>query len=79
MTILAVMTRDLDLESDSFSLTMEYHLASLYAEFSSTLSSLIHNLIANGFLSDKLKDSLLSHLGVAPVVKEGQGNHWPLK
>ena len=67
-------------------------LGSLYTEFSTTIATFSHNLLAYGVLTSKLQNSLLAHLSVSPWVEnnsvtdsEGpyfakQGNfEWPLR
>lgn len=44
-------------------------LSSLYAEFSSTLATFAHNLLAYGLLTPKLQNSLLARLSVSPWVE----------
>ncbi len=88
MTVLAAITRDLDLEASASSAMpsssstskedankTEYHLGSLYTEFSSTLANFTHNLLAHNLLTPKLTNSLLHQLGVFPFNPEQE---WPL-
>ncbi len=81
MTALAAITRDLDFESAATGQRMEYHLASLYAEFSSTLATFTHNLLAHGLLTERLQNSLLTQLSVSPWVDHHQQHQheWPLR
>ena len=66
MVVLATVIQDLDRDTNSASLKLEYHLASLYSEFSAALASFTHNVLAHGLLTAKLQNSLLSHLNVSP-------------
>ena len=82
MSVLAAIVRDLDFEtyhpdmSSKLSTdTSENSLATLYAEFSSSLASFNHTLMAYKLLTTKLQDSLLSHLMVSPEDERD----WPLR
>ncbi len=80
MTVLAAITRDLDLESASSSASSQDcdpSLGALYAEFSSTLADFTHNLLAHNVLTPKLTGSLLLQLGVHPSRSLDQD--WPLR
>ena len=57
-----------DLDRDSIVST------GFYFDFSKTITSFMHNLIAMDILNDQLQSSLLQHLGVAP----SPGQFWPL-
>lgn len=76
MIVLATIIQDLDRDTGN-SLKLEYHLASLYSEFSAALASFTHNVLAHGLLTTKLQNSLLSHLNVSPWQTEGAD--WPLR
>ena len=88
MTVLAAITRDLDLDmegsrGDEEALDkgpdpsrLEYHLITLYAEFSLTLANFTHNLLAHNLLTPKLTNSLLHQLGVYPFNSDQE---WPLR
>jgi E3 ubiquitin-protein ligase UBR4 len=80
MSVLAAIVRDLDFETyhpDSKTPSVENgdNLASLYNEFSGSLASFNHNLMAYKLLTTKLQDSLLSHLMVSPE----DDHDWPLR
>jgi E3 ubiquitin-protein ligase UBR4 len=82
MSVLAAIVRDLDFETyhpDSKSSTDEHvsdnSLAALYEEFSGSVASFNHNLMAYKLLTTKLQDSLLSHLMVSPEDERD----WPLR
>ena len=83
MVVLATVIQDLDRDTNSASLKLEYHLASLYSEFSAALASFTHNVLAHGLLTAKLQNSLLSHLNVSPWQAEqagaAAGSKWPLR
>ncbi len=83
MAVLGAIIQDLDHDAtNSAGLKLEYHLASLYSEFSAALSSFTHNLLAHGLLTTKLQNSLLSHLSVSPwqsAATTEEGDHWPLR
>ena len=55
MVVLATIVQDLDRDTNSASLKLEYHLASLYSEFSTALASFTHNVLAHGLLTTKLQ------------------------
>ncbi|RWS17081.1 E3 ubiquitin-protein ligase UBR4-like protein [Dinothrombium tinctorium] len=67
--ILANIIRDLDRESSLFS-------SGFYLDFSRTLSSFVHNLIATETLSSNYQTILLTHLGVNP--NPAANSIWPL-
>ncbi len=86
MTVLAAITRDLDLAAATMGITsstsnkddgkMEYnYLSSLFAEFSTSLANFTHNMLAFDLLTTKLTNSLLHQLGVYPFNSE---EDWPL-
>ena len=77
MVVLATIVQDLDRDTNSASLKLEYHLASLYSEFSTALASFTHNVLAHGLLTAKLQNSLLAHLSVSPWQAEAEA--WPLR
>ena len=79
MSILAAVIRDLDFETyhpdTKTSDEASESLAALYGEFSASLATFNHNLLAYKLLTTKLQDSLLSHLMVSPE----DDRDWPLK
>ena len=76
MAILAMIIRDLDHEAGrDDNKKEEYHLASLYSEFSRTLANFTHNMLAHGLLSTEVQNSFLSELRVSPW----SDKPWPLQ
>ena len=79
MSILAAVIRDLDFETyhpdTKTSDDASESLTALYGEFSASLATFNHNLLAYKLLTTKLQDSLLSHLMVSP----DDDRDWPLK